>query len=76
MSTSLEERVGYIMDDEFGNLSTREQIIFERASERSEIITLYNLIDYDAKNTTETWRSEMRNLLSEKVEDYYKKYSN
>ena len=76
MSTSLEEKVVYIEEDSFGNLSTREKVIFDRASERAEIVTMYNLIDYDSKNTTESWRTKMRNMLAGKVEAYYKKYSN
>ena len=76
MSTTLEEKVDNIAEDNFGNLSTRESIIFERASERAEIVTMFNLIDFDPKNTTETWRTKMRNILAGKVDDYYRKYSN
>lgn len=76
MSDSLEEKVSYIDDDLFGKLSTREKIIFDRASERAEILTMNLLIDYDSKNTTETWRTKMRNMLASKVDDYYRKYSN
>lgn len=75
MST-LEERIKAIEEDTLGNLSTRESVIFERASERAEIIVMYNLIDYDPKNTTETWRTIMRNMLAGKVDAYYKKYGN
>ena len=76
MSKSLDEKIKDIADDPLGTLSTRESVIFERASERAEIIVMYNLIDYDPKNTTETWRTIMRNMLAGKVDAYYKKYGN
>lgn len=76
MPKTLDERIKDISDDTLGTLSTREAAIFERASERAEIIVMYNLIDYDPKNTTETWRTIMRNMLAGKVDAYYKKYSN
>ena len=76
MSKTLDEKIKDIADDTLGTLSTRESVIFERASERAEIIVMYNLIDYDPKNTTETWRTIMRNMLAGKVDAYYKKYGN
>lgn len=75
MAKTLEEKIKEIDDDMFGNLSTREQIIADRATERAEILTIYNLIDYDSKNTTETWRIHLRNILTGKVDDYFKKYT-
>jgi len=73
---TFEEKIKEINDDMFGgNMSTRDQIIADRATERAEILTLVNLLDFDSKNTTETWRIHIRNILTGKVDDYYKKYT-
>ncbi len=75
MRKTLEDAIREIELDNFEeNLSAREKLIAERTNKRSKILTMFEILESDTKNTTEAWRNNLRASIDEEVEKYYKEY--
>ena len=75
MSTSLEEKVGYILEgSDFNDQPFEERERIARYKKETQILTLYQVLCKDKANTTETWRKHIRSWLKNCVDSYNSEY--
>ena len=75
MSDSLREKVFYILEDsDFNDLPYEERKRIGKYLAEQQILTLFQVINKDKANTTETWRKKTTAWLENCVDSFYHEY--
>ena len=73
--TTLEEKVQAIVESsDFNDLSLEERKRIKRYMDQRQILTIWQMINNDRKQTTEAWRNKQRVWLKNILRQYEKDY--